>query len=185
MAKRRGQSDFGAAADDPSIIALAGGDGLTYRVPTREAKDLENGHERTVRLPVLEAYKACERCDGDWTRDRAVVGGWLPHYRRQGETWYPSARACPICAFGAYRHHCTRAPFLVGWESCAVRDLAILGPYLKPGVLTLRAGIELVPFPAVRERLRRGIASVEVLHRLTGSPEAEHSAEPQPMGIDF
>ncbi len=181
MAKRRGREEFGGAISDPSIIELAGGDGVTFRVATQEAKD----GDATVRLPDLEAYKPCDRCDGDWTREHEVTGGWLPHYRRQGETWYSAVRACPSCVFGALRHHCTKAAFLDGWGGCTIRDLVILWPYLRAGVLTLREGIELVPFETVKARLRRGIEELETRDRYPKGPAVGHQAETKAVGVGF
>jgi hypothetical protein len=183
--KRRGRSDFGGADADPTILTLEGRNGLAFRVPTREAKDYENGHELTVHVPDLEGYAPCKRCGGDWTRDRHVLGGWLMHFQRQGETWYPAARACPDCVWGAYRHHCTRAPFQLAFGTCSVVDLAMLGQELKPGVLTLRAGIELVPFEPVRGRLRRGIEKLELREQYR-EPLAEAMQEEAPaLGPGF
>ena len=183
--RRRSGSDFGGTGADPTILTLEGGNGLTFRVPTREAKDHENGHELTVHVPDLEGYAPCKRCGGDWTRDRHVLGGWLMHFQRQSETWYSSAHACPDCVWGAYRHHCTKAPFLLAFGACSVTDLAMLGQELKPGVLTLRAGIELVPFEAVRGRLRQGIEELELRDRYRATPAVAAREEAPALGSGF
>ena len=170
---------------DPTVLSLVLGNGSSLQVPTWEAKGYENAREITVHPPDLQGYPPCKRCSGDWTRDRHVLGGWLLHFQRQGETWYSSARCCPDCVWGAYRRYCTKTPLQLAWGLCSATDLAMLRQELKPGVLTLRAAIELVPFPAVRDRLRRGIEELEVRERYHETTGVTPITESQVAGLGF
>lgn len=190
---KRTKASHGDAGDhNPNDLTLVLGTGSTIQVPTIERREHENGRGITYRVPDLEGYAPCPRCGGDLTRDGstvAVLGGWLPHFRFEGGSWYTSSRPCPECVWGAYRKlAATRSPFHAQFQGCSSRDLGMLGLHLRAGVVTFRQAVEqLRGYTDLHARLAAGLEAMERGTGRAGAGWSEANAERpmQPSGVGF
>jgi hypothetical protein len=159
---------------NPNAMTIKLGNGQEVDVPTVEKPDRDGGRDVKVKVPDFEGFAPCKRCRGDVTRDGDVSGGWLPHFRFEGGSWYTSARPCPDCVWGGYRKLAAKKiPFHTQFPGCSATDLGMLGMHLRTGVTTFRDAVaEVRTYRDLHGRLTAGLDAMERRGQLA---EVEHA----------